>query len=249
MRAMLEIGVVSLIVAGMTSAQDGDKDAKALIDKAIKAAGGAENLNKHGATLVKAKGKITIMNMELPFSGEFAFQQPDKFRHVVEVEINGQKFTNTQVFDGKKAWMNILGETKELDDEKLIAEFKEAVHAQRVFALAKLNKGFSFSTVGEVKVKNKPAQGVRVSYKGRRDVNLFFDKDKNQLVKVEYRTLDPITMKEVGREEYVSDFKDVMGIRTPHKLVVLHDGEQFLDATVTEVRYLDRHDEGVFAKP
>lgn len=250
MRSIVCLGLACCsMVAGMASAQDGDQDAKALVDRAIKAMGGADKINKYPAALIKAKGKVTVMNNELPFTGEFAFQFPDKVRNTVEVEANGMKITNTQVYDGKKAWISVLNETKELKDAKQLTEYKEAVHAQRVAGLYKLDKDFSFAAVGEVKINDKPAQGVRVSFKGRRDVNLYFDKDKGHIVKAEFRALDPITMKEVRREDYLSGYKAVDGIQVPHKLIVDHDGERFLEIEITEARHLERHDDNMFAKP
>jgi len=249
MRALLSLGLAALMLAGLAVAQEQDKEAKAIIDKALKAVGGADKVNKYPAMSAKGKGKINIMNMELDFFIDFAFQMPDKLRQDIEVEINNMKFTTIQVFDGKKGWLKQLNETKELDDDKLIQEFKEGIHAQRAASLYKLDKGFTFSTVGDVKIKLKPAVGVRVSHKGFRDINLFFDKDKGLLVKAEYRALDPLTMKEVGREEYFSDYKEVNGVQTAHKMVIFHDGEKFLDLEITEVRFLEKHDDGTFAKP
>ena len=38
------------------------------------------------------------------------------------------------------------------------------------------DKGYELALIGEVKVEDKPAIGVRVSVKGQKDINLFFDK-------------------------------------------------------------------------
>ena len=249
MRAMLSLGLAWVMLIGSAAGQEGDKEAKALIDKALQAVGGAEKVNKYAAFAIKGKGKINIMNMELDLAIDIFVQMPGQVRQDVELEINNMKITTIQVFDGKKGWLKQLNETKELDDEKLIQEFKEGINAQRAASLYKLDKGFTFSTVGDAKVKDKAAVGVRVSHKGFRDINLFFDKQKGLLVKAEYRALDPLTMKEVGREEYFSNYKEVNGVQTAHKMAIFHDGEKFLDLEVTDVRYLEKHDEGTFAKP
>src|SRR5262245_13768607 len=94
-------------LAGQVAAQEQDKEAKAVLEKAIKAMGGADRLNKHAAILFKGKGTVHVMNMELPFTGEFALQFPDKIRQTIDVEVKGMKFTTVQVFDGKKAWVKV----------------------------------------------------------------------------------------------------------------------------------------------
>ena len=82
-----------------------------------------------------------------------------------------------------------------------------------------------------------------------RDINLYFDKDKHRLVKAECQAIDPITKKEVNREEFYSGHKAVDGIMTPRRLIVHHDGALFMEVELSDVRYRERHEAGVFAKP
>ena len=173
----------------------------------------------------------------------------DPYRQSLELEINNQKIAILKVYDGTSLWMHINNETKALNDAKVVAEFAEGSHALRVVALYKLGKEFSLSSLGEVKVKDKVAAGVRLSHKGQRDVNLYFDKDKHRLVKAEYQAIDPITKKEVNREEFYSGHKAVDGIVTPHQLIVHHDGVLFMELELSDVRYRERHEEGTFTKP
>ena len=51
---------------------------KALIEKAIKAHGGAEKLSKQKATTMKFKGKIFAVADGLEYTGEIALQCPTK---------------------------------------------------------------------------------------------------------------------------------------------------------------------------
>ena len=63
------------------------------------------------------------------------------------------------------------------------------------------------------------------------------------------RALDPNSMQEVTRQDFYSEHKEVGGILTPHRVIVLHDGDPFADLEVTEARYLERHPAETFAKP
>jgi hypothetical protein len=77
-----------------------------------------------------------------------------------------------------------------------VAEAKEQAHAGWVATLAPLKdaKRFTLATLGEIKVEDKPALGVKVSRQGPRDVDLYFDKRSGLLVRTEWpasRTTSP----------------------------------------------------------
>ena len=97
---------------------------------------------------------------------------------------------------------------------------KEASYARWAGSLVPLlNKGFQLASLGEIKVDGKLAIGVRVSHKGHRDINLFFDKDKGLLVKSEMTVKDPMAGgKEVTQETLYSDYKEVSGVKRPSNL-------------------------------
>src|SRR5262249_14708385 len=157
-------------------------------------------------------------------------QQPNKLRFQFEA---GGNFTLVRVVNGDKVWMKINGQEAMLaDDKDEIAEAKEGSYAGWVATLLPLTKekGFVFAALGEVKVDDKPAVGVRVSHKGHRDVNLFFDKDKGWLVKAETVVKDLMGGGgEVTQESLYSDFKEVNGVQRSMKLVINRNGKKYVD--------------------
>ena len=178
---------VALVLAASSLARADDKaDARAVIDKAIKAMGGADKLAPVQAVTFKAKGKVHGMGDGIDYTGEWAIQPPDKIRMQMDFDANGMKFTFLLIFDGKQGWMQINGQTMAMDADA-VAEAKEDLYAGRVDTLVPLvtDKGFELSPVGEAKVGDQAAVGVRVSHKGHRDINLFFDKKTGLLVKSE----------------------------------------------------------------
>ena len=64
--------VVGLSFGGLTRAEDGD--AKAVLDKAIKALGGADKLETALSSSWKAKGKISFGENDNDFNGEVIIQ-------------------------------------------------------------------------------------------------------------------------------------------------------------------------------
>jgi hypothetical protein len=157
------------------------------------------------------------------------------------------------VVNGDKVWMKFAGqEASAVDDKDEIAEAKEAAHAGWVATLLPLlkEKDFTFSALGEVKVEDKPAVGVRVAHKGHRDVNLFFDKDKGLLVKTETVVKDLMGGgQEVTQDSILSDFKEVGGAKRAMKIVINRAGKKYVEADITEMEPKEKLDDSVFAKP
>ena len=244
--------VSSLAIAGLilsTTLVRAADEPKAIVEKAIKAMGGLEKLSKHKASMVKAKGSVEIMGMSIPWKGEFMVQFPGQRKMEIDMDIMGNAFKFVQVLDGDKAWQVAMGTTDEVTGDKLAA-LKFEAYVSRVETLAPLltEQEFTLSSLGEAKVAEKPALGVKVSCKGQKDVNLYFDKDTGLLVKTERRALDPMEQ-EVTAETIYSDYKELEGLKHAMKFEIRHEGKKFLDSETIEVKLLPKLDTGVFAKP
>ena len=68
------------------------------------------------------------------------------------------------------------------------------------------------------------------------------------LVKSERNALDPM-MQKVLTENIYSNFKDIEGVKTPMKILVNQNGNKFMEAEVTEVKFFAKLEDSVFAKP
>jgi len=239
--------VVGTLVAVPVLAQE--PDPRAIIEKAIKAHGGEKVLSKFTAAHSRSKGKIHL-GAGLDFTSEEDVQLPDKYRSAVMLDVNGMNITITQVFNGTKGWIDAMGNVMELDD-KTTAEIKEILHASRVGNLVDVlqNKKFKLAPLGEIKVKDKDAVGVRVSFEGKRDVNVFFDKTSGLLLKTEGRGLDPVSKQEVNQEKFFADYHDVDGRKTPRKVEVHNDGKIFVEAEILEIKLLEKLDDSTFKRP
>jgi hypothetical protein len=249
MRKSAVLSVAGFLCLGLALNAGQQDDVKALVKKAIKAHGGAKNLAKQKGLHVKASGTLDFMN-NLKFTTETFFQDPDKFKNVVEVEINNMNISIIQVFNGKRFWINAMGKTTELKDKKDIAELKENLYVENLTNLiGLLDKGVTLSPLGEVKVNDKAAIGVRASSKGHREVNLYFDKKTHMLVKSESRPVDFQTKQEVSQEKYYSDYKLENGVQEPRKLIIHQDGKRHITLEIASVTFVERHEDSVFAEP
>jgi len=249
MRKVLSLSAAVCLVltlAGRAAAQD---ENRAVIAKAIKATGGEKKLAKLKAAKAKFKGTGEFAGATVAMTGEITHQMPGRMRIEVQVEVQGQNLTVLYVLNGKKAWLQAAGETMELKGEEL-DDIKEELHAEHIQTLVPLlkDKAYTLDALGEIKINDRPAVGVRVTSKGHKDVNLYFDKATGLLTKSERRALDD-TKKEITEESFFSDYKDVDGVKVPMKVVVHHDGKKFVEMEITEQRFLDQIDDSEFARP
>ncbi len=240
---------VIFLAAGSVQADD-QAEMKALIDKAIKARGGEAKLAKFKAETFTFKGKIHFDGNGIDITGEAAFQVPTRSRIQIEGTIDGNKFKMIQVVDGDKGWVHNEGKTEAMDKDTLVEE-KESLHAGLVDRLISLkDKSLQLSPLGEAKVGDRTAVGVRVSHKGRRDINLFFDKEKGFLLKRERQGKDfMMGGKEFSEELFYSDYKEVEGVQIAMKLVMKRDGKDYVAAELTEVTLAEKLEDNLFAKP
>jgi hypothetical protein len=242
------IAAATMVLIGALAARAQQDECRAVIDKAIQAHGGVK-VTKLRLSHVKFKGTIAMMG-GLDFTGETFVHLPNRFKNVLQLEIKNMNLTLTQVFDGKKFWMNIMDKTIELDDPKILREVKENLYVDSVAGLIGHDrKGVKLSPLGEVKINDEDAVGVRVSLEGHRDVNLFFDKKSSLLVKSESRAFDPMTQKETSQEKFYRKYKAQNGIQIPWHIDIHQDGKSYIDVQITDVAYPERFDDGTFAKP
>src|SRR5262249_42655075 len=151
--------------------------------------------------------------------------------------------------NGNKGWTQVMGTTQELDKDAM-AEAKENFYAERVKNLAPLTgKGFKLEPLGEAKVGKREAVGVKVSHKGHRDVNLYFDKKTGLLLKAERRAKDPMAGTEFTQADLYDDYKEVEGIQHARKLTILRDDKKFVTGVLSDYKPLEKLDNDVFAKP
>ncbi len=239
--------VVLLLAAGRAPAPG---DARAVIEKAIQASGGKENLAKLSAVHAKFKGTLEAMGMVVNVTGDNYTQLPGRSKTVFNMEVAGQKVQVTEVVNQDKAWttIDLTGQTDDIKGAALEAAKESGYRDEAETLLPLLNdKVFTLTLLGDVKVNDKPAVTVKVSSKGHKDFNLFFDKESGLEVKQEGPAVDE-NGKAVTREVLYSDYKLVDGVQRPMKIVIKQDGKKAMDVEVTEWTFPKKIDDREFAK-
>jgi hypothetical protein len=230
---MLGLAVAALAVA--TARAD---DAEAAVKKAIDAHGGADALKKAQSGTSTVKGEMSVMGMDLTFTGKIASTFPDKLRVEIAAEVMGQKVDIVQVVNGDKAKNSVNGMAVPIEDAQK-DEMKAGMAAREAQTLVPLldGKRYTLKAEKDAEVDGKPAAVVLVNGQGLKDAKFFFDKKTGLLVKVQRKGLTPGGGGEVDTEAVMSDFKKVDGVMTPTKLTVHHDGKKFMTMEVTETKY------------
>jgi len=243
------VALAGVAFAALVSAQQGP-DLKAVIKKAIEAHGGEQNLAKYKAGVSKFKGTIELGPVTADVTGETSLQKPDKVKNVLNLDFSGKKLELITVFNGKQLWVNSMGQTKEVDDEKILNAAREEMQIEGAGSLSDfLKEPYELNALGESKVKDKAAIGIRVSKKGQRDFNIFFDKKTGLVVKTEMRTLNAMTMQEITQEKFVLEYQDKAGMKIAKRVEIQRDGKPFMEIEITDVQALEKLDDSVFAKP
>jgi hypothetical protein len=242
------LGACVMAAAATAARADDSAEARALVDRALKAQGGAERLAKLPAIRGKLKGTFHGLGEGVPFTGEFAAQGADRTRLVIEAEVGGEKLRLAHVLNSDKGWVQVNDGTEELDEEGL-AEAREQAYAEWVATLVPLRdkKRFRLSPLGEIKIGGRPAAGARVSSEGRSDVNLYFDKATGLLVKTEVRLTED--GQEVTEETFLGAYKEVQGTKQATRLTVKRDGQPYLECEVRDYRLAEKLDGALFARP
>jgi hypothetical protein len=241
----------ALLVLADFGRSGGDKDLRAIIDKAITAHGGEAKLAKYPAQTLKGTGKYYGMGEPIDYNLEIAANDK-KFRFGMDMRVMNFDLKIVVVVNGEKGWEKVNDDVKDIAADEL-AEHKEHIHSEAVVSLLPLkkDKAYKLSHIGEVQVGDQPAVGVRVARKGHRDVSLFFDKAKGHLVKSEYliKDIKGGGDKEMIQTNFYYDYKEFQGTRRPTRLVTERDGKKFSDTQLTELQLLEELDNSTFDRP
>ncbi len=241
--------VAVLVSSWVVGAARADEEARALAARAVKAAGGEAVLAKFPASVAKIKGTFHQEGTAVPVTGTVSVQGADQLKIEIDVTVSGEKLTIVHVLNRDKGWAKVDGTVEEVDQEEL-KEMRHEAYAAWLTSLVPLkDKALTLSPLGEVKVNDRPAVGLKVTSKDRRDVNLFFDKETALLVKSETQVVDEDTQKEMTEVSYFTDYKEVQGVKTAMKFRTTRDGKPHLDVEVAEITYHEKLGDDVFGRP
>jgi hypothetical protein len=224
-------------------------DARQIVEAAVSAHGGADVLAKYPAAKVKVKGQYSVKGQDIDYSGESVYQLPDRLRSEVQLRVQGRPRTVVQILNGDRSAM-VVGEFAQEIPEAQLQELRLSAYCQNLARLNPLLKDrrFNLTSVGQKPIDGKPAQGVRVSAAGQKDVVLYFDAASHLLVMLDRPGFDANGAK-VQQQEYYTDYRSANGLKYAVKNRVVQNGKPVLQSEVIDFTPLERVDSKEFAIP
>jgi hypothetical protein len=186
---------------------------RTVIRRAVRAVGGQELLTRQiashnrwkfrweagavGGQTIEMDGEALVQTGGKPIRLGYFGKPGDNIARETLIVINGKNSWQSQ--DGK------VEDFKDIDSERM----QSASHTDRVTGLVALlrDNQFVLTAFAGGQVDGKPVDGVRVSAKGKKDVDLYFDRATGLLVKFSHRFKDG--GKEVLWEMTLSDYRDM----------------------------------------
>jgi hypothetical protein len=245
MSTMVAAGLV--LGLGQLALADG-QGPQAVIDKAVKALGGAEKLGAAKAVAWKTKGKMHRNDSDSDVSTKVTAQGVNQYRQEFEGEFGGNPVKGVTVLDGDKGWRKFGEETNKLEDDAL-ANQKRTAYLQVVPEMPLLLKdGFKVEAGEEEKVGEKQAAVLKVTGPDGKEFQLFFDKESGLPVKLT-ATVAGRQGSEYAQETTFANYKDFDGIKRATKIETKRNGKKFLEAEMIEFKVLDKVEPKTFAEP
>jgi hypothetical protein len=243
--ATLGIAVICLNPTNVLAADD----AATVVEKAIKAHGGAEAIGKMKVHQWDSKGSVELMGQKIRYTARYTFQQPARLRFDIKMQLGDQEIATAAATDGKSCWESTGDKVEEISGKKAEA-FNHNVYTMHLSQILPLtDKAFTLSVADDEMVDDKPAAGVLVVAKGHPDVTLYFDKESSLLVKVKTQIWNEFTDRVVVQETFMKGYKDKDGRKIFGTLVIKRDGKPFIVEELTEQKAPEKLDPKFFSKP
>jgi hypothetical protein len=225
--------------------------ARAVLDRAVKALGGADKLGQLQGVSFRSQGIFQAGDQKVEMSGDVNAQALHRFRWQISVTFMGRTESGVLVLDGDKGWIQGGGQqARDLPPEALAllqTDLRVVRLAQRLVPLSE--KGFSLAPLGELKIEQRDAVGIKVTHAGQPDLDLFFDKESGLPLRAEVRVKEDKDGQEVLHAFTFGDYKEVNGVKQFTRLSLQRDGKPAMELELSNFDLRDRLDDALFAKP
>jgi hypothetical protein len=242
------LAIFFMAAAGSPARAD-DKDPNAILDKAIKAAGGEEKLKKLDAMSWKSKASIIINGDSNDISLNSTVQGLDRYRTEFEGKFQDNPFKGIVVLNGNKGWRKFGDQAMDMDEDAVANEKRQIYLQVLPTKLVTLKeKGYKLEAADEQKVGDKPAAGIKVTTPDGKDFTIYFDKETGLPSRIVAKVVG-FDGQEFTQETTLKDYKEFDGIKRATKADSKRDGEDFIKSEITEFKALDKVDPKTFEEP
>jgi hypothetical protein len=222
-------------------------DPKAVIEKAVKAHGGAAALDKYAGQKADVKGTIIAGGMEIELAGSFLRVYPDKERLTANLNVGGMELPLVQIANGPAVILTVGGNPQSPEGDRKADALFGTYSVLLAGRLTPLLKGgpFTLKPGPEAAVGGRPAVGVVVEHTTYKPITLHFDTESGRLVRLTRPGKD-MDGQDVERETVFADHKEVGGVLLPHTVTTSAGGKKVSVFTVQKYELLETVDESQF---
>jgi hypothetical protein len=226
-------------------------EAKALLERAIKAQGGEEKLKAAQAATFKTKGNVLADGQQVELGGDATVQGDGHYRWSASITFMGRTENGVIVITPEKIWGK-GGNQANAEEAPAEAAFVRDVFRtirlpQNLTALRA--KDVTLSHLGELKVDDRVTVGLKVATKDRPDVDLYFDKETSLPLRAEIRVKEPGEANEKVYAFTFTDYKDVNGVKMFGKFSLKRDDKVTMEMELSDFQFPGQLGADAFAKP
>ncbi len=233
-----------LICLKTVSAQTADE----VIEKHLAAIGGREALGKLTARKMTGAITITTPNGDISGSIEVSAKTPNKQRTYMKLDLTslgGAELTVDQRCDGNAAIIiNSMEGTREITGNQL-----ENMRNAR-FPTPMLNYkevGTKIELGAKEKVADREVYVLQITPKAGSASKQFIDAENFKLLKM-ITKVDIPQLGEIEQTTEFSDYREVDGMKIPHRLKVSSPAQTFV-VTINKIEHNTAMDDAIFSKP
>jgi hypothetical protein len=229
------------------------RKARTLLDQAVQALGGEayltyQNKAEEGRYYPLYHGRTNTTG--IPYNYYVEYPDKDRFEvlgtkdiHVIPgaIDIGGVKSKKPVVVlihNGFKGYETTFKGTAAQDKEELANYLRRRPHSlEWIFRKWLKDPGVALFYEGVTNVDAKPADQVSLLNSQNDSVTLYLDQTTHLPLKTSYSWRDPTDKQRNTEEEIYDNYKPVEGIRTPHAITRLFNGDMSQQRFINTVRY------------
>jgi hypothetical protein len=236
-RKLLVLATTTVVLGGYADLA-ADDAARALLNRAISAAGGAANLQRHRVLAWHGTASINVSGRTVRIEGDWRIEPPDR-AHIDTFEVDKGPVSLRSLFiDGDKGWTTKDGKSIVLPQLFVGNEREQFYLYWLVRLVPMLDPEFRLTTV-EPDAQRRP--GFRVERDGRRDATLYFTPDA-RLARIVTTVTDPTTGADLPQELRFTGDLAANGIRWPRRIQVVQKDTIFFDLELSALETPEKLD-------
>ena len=225
------------------ASEDDMAKAKEILAAAVGAYGGLEKLQ--AVKNIVMEGRITANSQmgQMQVEAKSYYVYPDKLRQ----DLKLPQMEITQIYDGSTAFAVTPMGIQPFPPEAANS-FKNTIAREPIWLLTHLlENDIQVQYAGNEKVQDKSVHVLLVPDPSGEVLRLFISKETHYIVKFAYRQAAEGVV--ANHEEFLSDYRDVDGIKIAHRVLQNVDGELSADVSVTGVTLNAELEESLFQEP